>query len=521
MLCTDGSYIKSFQRTKIIHGRPYLYRITPYYDRESKQIRQKSEYIGQLKDGKLVEKTAMTYSYGDLIPVMKASRDLNLPEILGRIAGEHRDALMVMAVNRVIRPVSMDLIEEWYEDSYISMLYRADTSSPTLSRVMSTIGSMNPNHSFLNEIINVTGKSGALYYDLTSYSSQSRNIEFLEYGYSRSDPDLPQVNVSIVESSESGIPIFYDIYPGSVVDVTTLKNTIDTLISAGLRDITFIMDRGMFSSSNIEYLLSSRMDFIMPASYTMKEVRRAALLSRKTIEKGGNIIRVGGEIMFAMKWTLRIGNSDINAWVYYSPDLDRRERLAFYSALQDRIDKLSTRRVRRWERPRDVCEEIMGPYANFISWRYDSSFHIKVRDNAVSQRVNRCGITIIAFTGDHDAQYILSEYRKRDSLEKMFPSPKTFAGGEPLRVQSMDALRGHMFVNLIALAIRSRILAYMRSSGLLTKYSVEKVFLEMHKLRKVILQDGKEITTEITGKQREILEAFGIKPEHVPTFLKS
>ena len=40
-------------------------------------------------------------------------------------------------------------------------------------------------------------------------------------------------------------------------------------------------------------------------------------------------------------------------------------------------------------------------------------------------------------------------------------------------------------------------------------------------VRKVILQDGREITTEITKKQKEILESMGIKPEHVATFLKS
>jgi transposase len=513
--------MKSFQRTKIIHGKPYLYRITPYYDRESKQIRQRSEYIGPLKDGKLVEKTAITYTYGDLLPVMKAVRDLKLPEILKKVIGDHADTVMIMAVNRVIRPEAMDIMEEWYEDSYISTLYGVEMSSATLSRVLGTIGTMNPNNSFLKEIIKVTGRSGALYYDLTSYSSQSRNMEFLEYGYSRSDPDLPQVNVSLVESSESGIPIFYDIYPGSVVDITTVRNTVETLKSAGLRDITFIMDRGMFSSSNIEYLISSGMEFIMPASYTMKEVRSLALLSRKTIEKGGNMIRTFGEILFAQKKAFRMGNLEINAWVYYDPDRDRRERLAFYSALQDRVEKVLSRSVRKWERPRDVCEEIMGPYMNFISWKYDGSFHVKVRDNAVSQRINRCGIIVITFTGDHDAQYILSEYRKRDSVEKLFLSSKTFAGGEPLRVHSMDALRGHMFVNLIALAIRSRVLADMRSSGLLKKYSVEKMFLELHKLRKVILHDGKEITTEITRKQKEILGTFGIMPEHVPTFLKS
>ncbi len=146
---------------------------------------------------------------------------------------------------------------------------------------------------------------------------------------------------------------------------------------------------------------------------------------------------------------------------------------------------------------------------------------MKVRDNAVSQRVNRCGITVITFTGDHDAEYILSQYRKRDAVEKLFMSSKTFTGGEPLRVHGMDTLQGEMFVNLIAIAIRSGILSYMRSSDLLKKYSVEKMLLELHKLRKIVLQDGKEIMTEMTRKQREILESFGIKPEHVPTFLKN
>ena len=329
------------------------------------------------------------------------------------------------------------------------------------------------------------------------------------------------MNVSLVESSESGIPIFYDVYPGSVNDITTVKNTVDVLRSAGLTDVTLIMNRGMFSSSSIEYLIESGMNFIMPASFTLKEIRRLALSSRKTIEKAGNMITMSGEIMFAARRMANIGNVDISAWVYYDPGRDSRERTVFYSSLKERMDRLSSRTVRKWEKPRDVCDDIMGPYRNFISFRYDGSFHIRIRDNAVSQRVNRCGITVITFTGDHDAEYVLSEYRKRDAVEKLFMSSKTFTGGEPLRVHGMDALRGEMFVNLIAIAIRSRILAYMRSSGMLKRYSVEKMILELHKLRKVILQDGREITTEITRKQKEILESLGIKPEHVPTFLKS
>ena len=201
--------------------------------------------------------------------------------------------------------------------------------------------------------------------------------------------------------------------------------------------------------------------------------------------------------------------------------MDMKDRTVFYSSLKERIDMLSSYIVKKWEKPKDVCDDIMGPYRNFTSFRYDGSFHIKIRDNAISQRINRCGITIIVFTGDHDAEYVLSEYRKRDAVEKLFMSSKTFSLGNKLRVHGRDALRGEMFVNLISIAIRSRILAYMRSSGLLKKHSVEKMLLELHKLRKVILNDGKEITTEITRRQKEILESLGFKPEHVPIFLKS
>ncbi len=123
-----------------------------------------------------------------------------MQDILSKILGEEATTVLILAMNREIRP------EEWYDDSYISTIYPASLSSSTLSRVMKAVGSMDANHSYLNEILKVTGKSRATSYDFTSYSSQSRNVEFLEYGYPRSEYDLPQVNVSLVESSKSGIP---------------------------------------------------------------------------------------------------------------------------------------------------------------------------------------------------------------------------------------------------------------------------------------------------------------------------
>lgn len=518
--------MKSFDRVKRIHEKEYLYKITPYYDAATKKIKQRSKYIGIVKDGKPVESTVKTYSYGDLIPVMKAMHDLNIDKILKSIAPDYADLIMIMAINRIIRHESMNNISSWFDDTYLSTLYDdLDLSSQNISKCMGNIGRMDINHAYLNEILKITEKTEVLYYDITSFSSYSRNMEFLEFGYSRSDPNLPQVNVSMIQDRKSGIPIFYDLYPGSVVDVSTVMNTVEILKSSGIDNTILIMDRGMFSSTNIDKLLSfhksTGIEFIMPATYTLNEVKRIAILSRRTIERGINMVKVGDDIIFTESRDINISGNVIKAWVYYQPGRDKIEREAFYSSLYARIDRIKDRKIRKYERIKEIAAEIMGPYLHFISWKYEDKFIVNIREKAVSQRVNRCGITILTFLGDFNSVDALTMYRERDSVEKLFLNSKSFLGAEPLRVHGMDTLKGHLFVNLIALTVRSHIIKIMGKTKLIERYSLENMLLELHKIRKVRLQNNREIITEITKKQREILESLSIPMDHVPTFLRS
>ena len=73
-------------------------------------------------------------------------------------------------------------------------------------------------------MIGSVGTKSTFIYDITSLSSYSKLINLLEYGYSR-DPDLPQLNLSLIVDKRMGIPVMYDIYSESIVDVSTLKNT--------------------------------------------------------------------------------------------------------------------------------------------------------------------------------------------------------------------------------------------------------------------------------------------------------
>jgi len=60
--------------------------------------------------------------------------------------------------------------------------------------------------------------------------------QFSGVGYNRDGLNLPQINLSLVVDKEREIPIMYDLYPGSIVDVSTLKNTIKKIQASGIQD---------------------------------------------------------------------------------------------------------------------------------------------------------------------------------------------------------------------------------------------------------------------------------------------
>ena len=55
-----------------------------------------------------------------------------------------------------------------------------------------------------------------------------------------------------------------------------------------------------------------------------------------------------------------------------------------------------------------------------------------------------------------------------------------------------------------------RLILAMIDAGLNKKYSVEGLFTELEKIKTLVLPDGEKITTEITKKQLEILDALKV-----------
>lgn len=85
----------------------------------------------------------------------------------------------------------------------------------------------------------------------------------VEFGHPKDDQGKEIFNYSIAYDRNNREPLFYEAYPGSIVDVSQLQYTLDKAKGYGYKRIGFILDRGYFSKDNICFMDDNGYDFII------------------------------------------------------------------------------------------------------------------------------------------------------------------------------------------------------------------------------------------------------------------
>ena len=88
-------------------------------------------------------------------------------------------------------------------------------------------------------------------------------VEMAEYGHAKDDDELPQVNISYAVNHKDAMPLFYEMYPGSIIDNTQCTHMVDHAKEYGYKNVGIILDRGYFSTANIRYFDKKEYDFLM------------------------------------------------------------------------------------------------------------------------------------------------------------------------------------------------------------------------------------------------------------------
>jgi transposase len=521
--------MKTVIRTKKIKGIDYLYEITYYYDKASKRTRQHSKYLGKSVDGKPVKVREisgvpkMALNYGEFLPCFATAEAYNLKNQLGHSLTEKEvNAVLTLAFNRVLRPLAMNQIGSWYEGTILSAKY-PDTplSSQYLSNLLVKIGQEGIPFKFFQDLITDLSPLNTLYYDITSISSYTSAISFFEYGHNRDGVRLPQVNVSLVVDKERGIPIFYDMYPGSIVDVSTLKNTLTKIETLGISGSTLIMDRGFCSGANLKALTKHQLPFIMPVSRTFKVVKQTLSAIQSTIKRINNLQSFNDKALFVEPLSLTIEGIQFKGYGYYSPSREQDDRERFYQKLREVITSLEKIELKPKMKPASIFLKHADKCSTYLSWDVvDDRFAITVKEDAVSQRVNSMGLFILIYKGDFRWDECISLYRSRELVELAFDIIKNDLEIMPINVKKRESLLGLLFISFLSLLIRMHILRQLQTTGLLKKCSFSRLILELEKIRWFVLPDGKFLITEIGKKQRGILDTLSLSPD-VKNFVTS
>ena len=338
-------------------------------------------------------------------------------------------------------------------------------------------------------------------YDVTSISSYSKQIEGLEWGYNRDKEKLPQINMGMYYGEESGLPLYYRVYPGSISDKAHLQYMVaDNDLIRG-KKMRYVMDRGFYSAENMQYLVEKGHRFVIALPGHLKYGKELIRKHRNEIVNVSEVM-LGRGLPYGKSYDITELGFRMRVHVYYDPQKALQESEALYELLERQENDLSG-----METPPDR------------KYHYDKYFRINrtkdgklafVRNHkAINEALEQCGFFLIAETDfKKSSKEILQIYRNRDTVEKSFDNLKNDLDCKRLHVHNADTMQGKLFTAFISLIVK----AYMQQHKPDPTMSQKKILLELDKIKTLDLhaKTKPRLLNPISKSARVILDALNI-----------
>jgi len=365
---------------------------------------------------------------------------------------------------------------------------------------------------FFEQWISLCSPQTAVYFDITSISSYATNLDFVEWGYNRDHESLPQINMGIVSSKEGEFPLCYQVYPGSIADVSTLHNCLKRLEWLGIKDVVLILDRGFCSKANLLKLnkLKGTISFIQPLTFNFKLVKHLIKKHCREIHKLPNAFKIKEEILYYHKTSVDWEGSALTVHLYYNEKAGIDQRHNFLAKLLDfekEIKSTTFSSMKEYLTFRD--QHLPDKFVKFFKLNRKSMTLVR-NTRVINSHLVKAGYVLLLCNSDqHERDTVLNYYRSRDIVEKMFDVEKNHLDGKRLRAHNEYNADGRIFVKFIALILHSTLNQALRGNKTLPNYSVTEILAELSKITRSTI-NGKDLISEISKFQRQILNALKI-----------
>ena len=207
------------------------------------------------------------------------SEQLGLVTLLEQLLPHGREDIpwsmmvMTLVLMRLCDPSSeLRIAEHLYERSSLGDLLGIPQGKVNDDRLYRALDSLLPHKAEMEKHLKeCLGTLFNLEYDLLLYDVTSTYFEgecasnsLAQRGYSRDHrPDCKQVCIALVVS-KGGMPLGYDVFAGNRADATTVEDIVEKIEAQyGAAGRIWVMDRGMVSEDNLEYLKAGGRRYIV------------------------------------------------------------------------------------------------------------------------------------------------------------------------------------------------------------------------------------------------------------------
>lgn len=458
---------------------------------------------------------------GSWLAIRSVIEHYGLWRTVGDIVGKDAGLFLDLAAYSI---VSENNAGQYYPDyAYCHPLFTRDMRIYSDSKVSAFLSAM-PEHwsaGFLNEWNSRMDHRERIYisYDSTNKNCQAGDIEMVEYGHAKEDKGLPVFNYSIAYDRTNRVPLFYEDYPGSIVDVSQLQFMLEKARSYGYRRCGFILDRGYFSKANIGYMDECGYEFIIMVK-GMKQLVSALVLKHKGSFETDRSCFIRGHKVYGKTVKAKLyadDERDRYFHVYHSSTLECSQR----GCLEANLERMGKFLARHRQKPVELPQPFHKYFELYFNETTKAIAHWRERVDVIQEELSLCGYFSIVTSENMTAQDAMSLYRGRDASEKLFRSDKTYLGNKSLRICSERSADAKVFIEFVALIIRNRIYTLLKDEMAKMEkrpnfMTVPAALKELDKIEMVRHFDGVyRLDHAVTKTQKVILKALGLDKDSV------
>ena len=451
-----------------IRGKYYLYEVSSVYDKEKKRARAiTGTYLGRITEEGLIPPRAKQqenskYSvkeFGASAALLKMGA--NIQTKLKEVFPKEADEMMTLAILRLVESSPFKRIGLLYERSYLSELFPGlPMSSSSLSGFLRSVGSRREKIvQFMNGMV---GGSEHILFDSTNIITKSESMEINRLGYNSHRQFDPQINLLYAFSCEQRQPVYYRIVPGNVRDVSSFKHAVS---ESGIQDVTVIADKGFGSKANFDMLEREGIRYIVPLR------RNNGAFDRDKL-KTGDKSSFDGHFMFQKRVV----------W-YYEYTLDSARYIVFQDSNL------------RMEEEKDYLQRVEAQHENYTMKGY-------------LERQYDFGTILFRTNRTDSPEEIYKLYKTRIEVEQTFDFLKNLLETDVIYLQDKYAVEGWAFINHLSLLLAYLIYDRLRSSKLLSKFSIADFIAHLKYIHMINIKSS-WVLSEISGKTQKLLDDLG------------